>query len=171
MTLLSDADKLGRELDIAEMLGPATLAYLDPAGFRPRPGPDVITLPGAGDPVLERFFSETEPAELDESGISDITSPVFAIFEQGQIVAAAGYRDWPGQIAHLSVLTARPRAKPGPGQCGRSGSGLARPLARQAASMVGTAATIPARRPLPRLHRARLAGQHPPDNRRQGYRQ
>ena len=78
-------------------------AYLVPSAAASR---GAITVPGAGDPVLERFFSETEPAELDESRISDITSPVFAIFEQGQIVAAAGYRDWPGQIAHLSVLTA-----------------------------------------------------------------
>jgi hypothetical protein len=28
------------------------------------------------------------------------------IREHGEITAAAGYRDWPGQVAHLSVLTA-----------------------------------------------------------------
>ena len=44
--------------------------------------------------------------DLDESGIEQITSPAFAVREHGQIVAVAGYRDWPGQLAHLSVLTA-----------------------------------------------------------------
>jgi len=41
-----------------------------------------------------------------ESGIGKITTPAFAIREHGQVVAAAGYRDWPCGTAHLSVLTA-----------------------------------------------------------------
>jgi len=35
-----------------------------------------------------------------------LTSAVFAVCEHGQVVAAAGYRDWPCGTAHLSVLTA-----------------------------------------------------------------
>jgi len=36
----------------------------------------------------------------------EITSPAFAVREHGQVVAAAGYSDWPCGTAHLSVLTA-----------------------------------------------------------------
>ena len=32
--------------------------------------------------------------------------PVFAVREHSQLVAAAGYQDWPCGTAHLSVLTA-----------------------------------------------------------------
>ncbi len=37
-----------------------------------------------------------------------ITSPAFAIREHGQVVACAGYRDWPCRTAHLCVLTVAP---------------------------------------------------------------
>ena len=46
--------------------------------------------------------------EVEESGLGEITSPAFAVREHGRIAAVAGYRDWPGQVAHLSVLTAAP---------------------------------------------------------------
>ena len=44
--------------------------------------------------------------DVEESGLQGITSPAFAVCEHGQVVAAAGYRDWPCGTAHLSVLTA-----------------------------------------------------------------
>ena len=122
--LATDADLLRRELGIAEMLGPAALAYLDPALFRPPPGPPAVRVAGAGDSALEQFFRECDPADLGESGIGQITSPVFAICERSRIVAAAGYQDWPGQIAHLSVLTA----------VGARGRGLGRAAAAAAVS-------------------------------------
>jgi hypothetical protein len=34
------------------------------------------------------------------------TAPAFAVREHGQVMAAAGYRDWPCGTAHLCVLTA-----------------------------------------------------------------
>jgi hypothetical protein len=88
------------------MLGPASLAYLDASEFRPRPDQAGLEPlhPQAGE--LVQFLSATDPVDLDESGIEQITSPAFAVREHGQIVAVAGYRDWPGQVAHLSVLTA-----------------------------------------------------------------
>ena len=47
-----------------------------------------------------------DAGDVEESGIGEITTPAFAVREHGQIVAAAGYRDWPLSTAHLSVLTA-----------------------------------------------------------------
>jgi hypothetical protein len=45
------------------MLGPAVLACLDAAAFRPRPDPDIAALPDAADPQFARFLSGTRPAE------------------------------------------------------------------------------------------------------------
>ncbi len=104
--LVTDAGLLSGGPDIAEMLGPATLAYLDPADFRPRSGPAAVELLDACDPAFRRFVSEAETGDLTESGISEITSPAFVIREHAQVITAAGYRDWRGQVAHLSVLTA-----------------------------------------------------------------
>jgi hypothetical protein len=104
---VTDSAVLGREFTIAEMRGPASLAYLDPGDFQPsgRPGAETVDVSG---PAFKRFLSEADTGDLAESGIAEITSPAFVIREQGHIVAAAGYRDWPGKVAHLSVLTACP---------------------------------------------------------------
>ena len=102
---VADATVFGRGLVIADILGPAFLAYLDPADFRPTPGQAA----GAGLDIsslaLRRFLAETDASDLAESGIAEISSPAFVIHEEDRIIAAAGYRDWPGQVAHLSVLT------------------------------------------------------------------
>jgi L-amino acid N-acyltransferase YncA len=103
---VADATVLTRELVIADMLGPASLAYLDPADFCPAPGQAAATGLDTSSPALRRFLTETAASDLAESGIAEITSPAFVIREEDRIIAAAGYRDWPGQVAHLSVLTA-----------------------------------------------------------------
>lgn len=103
---VTDVAVLGSKLDIADMLGPATLAYLDREGFRPQHAPAVIELLDVRHSKLRRFLSRADAEDLGESGIEQITSPAFVIHEHGEITAAAGYRDWPGQVAHLSVLTA-----------------------------------------------------------------
>lgn len=72
---------------------PATLAYLDQADFRPQL--DAVAAPLDLDhPDLRRFLLETGADDLEESGIQEITTPAFAVREHGQVVAAAGYRDW-----------------------------------------------------------------------------
>jgi RimJ/RimL family protein N-acetyltransferase len=101
---LTSAGVLGRRLPIAEVRGPATLAYLDPADFRPQPA--ATTPLDVDHPHLQAFLQATEAADLEESGMGEITTPAFAIRQDGQVVAAAGYRDWPYGTAHLSVLTA-----------------------------------------------------------------
>ena len=102
---VTDAAVLSRKLTIAEMLGPASLAYLDPADFQPsgRPGAETVDVL---DPGFRRFLSQADTGDLAESGLAEITSPAFVVREEEHIAAAAGYRDWPGQVAHLSVLTA-----------------------------------------------------------------
>ena len=103
---LTDAYVLRNQLPVAAILGPASLAYLDPAEFRPQPGAAVITPLGLDDEGFRRFVLAADPGEAEESGIQELTSAAFAVREHGQVVAAAGYRDWPRRTAHLSVLTA-----------------------------------------------------------------
>jgi RimJ/RimL family protein N-acetyltransferase len=103
---LADAYLLRNRLPVAAILGPASLAYLDPAEFRPWPGAVIAAPLSLDDPDFRRFVQATDPGEVEESGIEEITTPAFAIRERGQVVTAAGYRDWPRGTAHLSVLTA-----------------------------------------------------------------
>jgi GNAT acetyltransferase-like protein len=103
---LTDAYVLRNRLPIAEILGPSSLAYLNSAEFRPQPGTAAITPLDLDDPVFRQFVLAADPEEVEESGMQEITTPAFAVCEQGQVVAAAGYRDWPRGTAHLSVLTA-----------------------------------------------------------------
>jgi len=121
---LTSAEVLRRRLAVGDIRGPATLAYLDAGDFRPTAG--VVEALEPGDHGVRQFRAGTAPDDLEESGIEEISTPAFVVREGGQVVAAAGYRDWPGDTAHLSVLTA-PAAR---------GRGLAR---RAASAAVGHA--------------------------------
>jgi GNAT superfamily N-acetyltransferase len=119
---LTGTEVLSSRLTVAEIRGPAALAYLDPADFRPPPGGAVTTPLRLDHPGLSQFLRAAGADDVEESGIQEITTPAFAVCEHGRVVAAAGYRDWPCGTAHLSVLTA-------PGARGR---GLARAVASAA---------------------------------------
>lgn len=102
--MLTGPGLLRERCEITGVLGPAALAYLGPGEFRPGRSAGVIRPP---DEEMRRFLAAASPSDAAESGLAEITSPPFAVWEHGQIAAAAGYRHWPGAVAHLSVLTAR----------------------------------------------------------------
>jgi hypothetical protein len=102
---LTDTAVLSRRLHLAEIRGPATLAYLEPADFRSQHGHAPTRPLDPRGPAMRQFLSAAAPADLEESGMQEITSPAFTIREHGHVVAAAGYRDWPCRTAHLCVLT------------------------------------------------------------------
>lgn len=104
---LTSTAALTRRLPIEESLGPAALAYLDPARFRPWPGDGDAEPLELEHPDITGFLQTATSEDLEESGIQAITSPAFAIHQQGQVAAVAGYRDWPCATAHLSVGTDR----------------------------------------------------------------
>ena len=106
LAAIADGGVLISRLPAAEVLGPAALAYLDPAEFRVQSGDALAAPMSLDDPDLRRFVAAADADDVEESGIKEITTPTFAIREHGQVVAAAGYRDWPCGTAHLSVLTA-----------------------------------------------------------------
>ncbi|MCZ7438120.1 GNAT family N-acetyltransferase [Micromonospora sp. WMMC241] len=101
---LTDAGRLRALLPVADVLGPASLAYLDRSHFRPAASDDVPVAPG--EPAdLAALLASVPADDADECGLTDITSRAFVARRGGDVLAAAGYRHWPGQVAHLSVLT------------------------------------------------------------------
>lgn len=100
----TDADALRRVLPVAEVLGPAALAYLADDDFRPSPGDGVDALAPEHSDVRELTRSVGRE-DAGESGIEDVTSPVFVVRDGAAVVAAAGYRTWTGATAHICVLT------------------------------------------------------------------
>ncbi|MEU5820347.1 GNAT family N-acetyltransferase [Streptomyces sp. NPDC047803] len=141
---LTEPAAVARALPVADVLGPATLAYLSPDGFRPYEPPDVTvaTLP-AGDPELLKLLASVSEEDAGECGLDEITSPAFVVRETSGPVAAAGYADWPGDTAHLCVLTA-PRAR---------GRGLARAVASAATHHALAADRLPQWRARPEASR------------------
>jgi GNAT superfamily N-acetyltransferase len=102
----SDLSPLRKTLPAVDVLGPATLAYLDAEDFAAvHAHADVETLPADhGD--VRALVDSVDARDADESALRQITSAAFAIRRGRSVVAAAGYRPWLDTVAHLSVLTA-----------------------------------------------------------------
>ena len=106
-------DELSRRLPIVDVLGPACLAYLDEDNFRPQSS----WLPSTAEREdLQRLLARASEDDASESGLSGITSPAFVVRQDGEVVAAAGYSDWLGVAAHMSVLTIEPQRRNGLGR-------------------------------------------------------
>lgn len=101
---VTDPDQLRARLPVDEVLGPATLAYCDERTFRP--GPAAVEQMPAGHADLATLLATVAPAEAQESGLAGITSPAYVVRNGPRVTAAAGYQRWPGQVAHICVLTA-----------------------------------------------------------------
>jgi RimJ/RimL family protein N-acetyltransferase len=147
---LTDTAALSKRLPLTEILGPAALAYLDQAEFRPQLGEVSATPVSLDHPKFRHFVLTTDSYELAESGIQEISTPAFAVLEQGQVAAAAGYRDWPRSTAHVSVLTA----------AAARGRGLARAAASAAVAHAIEQGRLPQwrARPVASRHVARALG-------------
>ncbi|MBB2922146.1 GNAT family N-acetyltransferase [Cellulomonas cellasea] len=144
----TDVDVVRARLPVADVLGPALLAYLDAASLTtvelrtapvaPAAGDahpdlrDVVELDAPG-PELRTLLGRVEPDDADESGVAELTSPAFALRRAGAVVAVAGFRAWPGDVAHLSVLTA-PEVR---------GQGYGRLVARAATTAALDAGLLP----------------------------
>ncbi|GAA5613407.1 GNAT family N-acetyltransferase [Streptomyces platensis] len=130
---LVDPDRLRAVLPVLDVLGPASLCYLDRADFLPVRGGVVVEEAVHDHDGLSALLAGAGEEDTDESGLVDITSPAFVLSESDDVVAAAGYQTWPRSVAHLSVLVA-------PGQRGR---GLARVVASAAVAHALAAGLLP----------------------------
>ncbi|MEU7516918.1 GNAT family N-acetyltransferase [Streptomyces sp. NPDC042898] len=138
-----DAAAVRDVLPVTRVLGPATLAYVSPEGFRRSAASRPAESSPAASPSVERLESRhpavralertAGPDDAGEAALDEITSPAFVVREQGEAVAVGGYRQWPLRTAHLSVLTA-PAAR---------GRGLARTVASAAVAHALAAGLLP----------------------------
>jgi GNAT superfamily N-acetyltransferase len=86
---------------VVDVLGPAALFFASATPSR-RYDPQVHR---ANVGELAGLFASVSAADLNESGLEEITSTASIIKDDnGTIVAACGYQRWPQNIAHLSVL-------------------------------------------------------------------
>ncbi|TMR18685.1 GNAT family N-acetyltransferase [Nonomuraea turkmeniaca] len=136
-----DLGSLPSRLSAVEVLGPATLAYLDAEDFVPAHA-EVERVPVDHHDV-RALMAAVEKADADESGLEGITSPAFVVRAGRDVVAAAGYRSWLGMAAHVCVLTA-------PGHRGR---GLAREAASAAVADALAGGLLPQWRARPEVSR------------------
>ncbi|MFI6600588.1 GNAT family N-acetyltransferase [Nonomuraea sp. NPDC050536] len=99
-----DLAGLAAGLDAADVLGPATLAYLAAEDFAAAHDDAIEALP-ADHHDLRDLMTSVEKQDADESGLEEITSSAFVLRSGPKVIAAAGYRDWLNTAAHMSVLT------------------------------------------------------------------
>ncbi|MEE1939369.1 GNAT family N-acetyltransferase [Streptomyces sp. TRM 70361] len=147
---LVQADVLRVALPVAEVLGPATLAYASGPDFRPVLMERTVARLPADHPGLSALLVGAGREDAGESGLDEISSPAFVVLDGAEVVAAAGYQVWPRGTAHLSVLTA-------PGYRGR---GLAKAVASAAVAHALDAGLMPQwrARPEPSRRVARALG-------------
>lgn len=113
---LVDPVRLGEALSgtgapVLDVLGPATLSYLDRDAFVPAlPEEAGVSVERAApdDAAVAGLVAGVERSDADEAGLDEITSPAFLLRDspRGDVVAAAGYAAWPRSTAHVCVLVA-----------------------------------------------------------------
>jgi RimJ/RimL family protein N-acetyltransferase len=130
-------------LPVADVIGPARLAYLDPAEFRPGPAQGVRL--AADHPALTALRARATPDEAAETDLDDLDFAALA--PDGQALAAAGYARWRDRAAHFNVF-----ADPA-----HRGRGHARAAASAAVGHALAAGLLPQWRARPEASR-RLAG-------------
>jgi GNAT superfamily N-acetyltransferase len=91
---------------VVEARGPASLAYVDSATFVPPAQGQRIEPVDGGSARAGRFIASVPTADAEEAGIESCPSPWFCVADGDDLVAAAGYRVWLDELAHLSVLVA-----------------------------------------------------------------
>jgi RimJ/RimL family protein N-acetyltransferase len=103
---VTDVSALSAVLPIAEVQGPAWLSYLAQQDLPMRHGDQAVERLPSGHRDLTRLRDAASQDEVDESGLAEITSDAFVVRQAGEVISAAGFRRWPCNVAHMSVLTA-----------------------------------------------------------------
>ncbi|MEU6779434.1 GNAT family N-acetyltransferase [Nonomuraea angiospora] len=98
--------RLPELLPVLDVLGPATLAYLDAGDFVAAPSVAEVERLPADHPAIRALLESVPEEEADESGLEEIASAAYAVRGGGDVLAAAGFRPWVDTAAHMSVLTA-----------------------------------------------------------------
>jgi hypothetical protein len=111
---------------ISHCVGPLYEGYAEADGFRPSPSSNLVTLDASyvkdvqafteacedsgrdvtpvWRDVLQRFFSASDPTEVEHSGLLRADSPLFAVITDSRILALAHYSMWAADAASIGVL-------------------------------------------------------------------
>lgn len=145
LTRLSErlSKRVSERVEVREVLGPATLAYVDAEEFVPCHARAEVERLAVGDRDVGGLLAAVSEQDADESGLAEVGSAVWVVRAGGEVVAAAGYRTWLETAAHLSVLTAE----------GFRGRGLARAVASAAVADALGAGLLPQWRARPEASR------------------
>lgn len=104
-TQLVQAEHLDEFVCPRHTLGPARLYYGGPSSAAP--STSTVGPLAVDDARVRAVLADATDDERDESAIDDTTSGVYvALTSDGEPAAAAGWRVWPHEVAHLGVLTA-----------------------------------------------------------------
>jgi GNAT superfamily N-acetyltransferase len=133
---------------VAEVWGPAALFY--PTAPLRRWSREDQCSERAEPEQLGDLLDDAGTEYANESGLSKISAPAFVVRDGAAVVAACGWRLWPGGIAHLCVLT-RPAYRR---------RGLARTVAAQAIEQAAAEGLVPQwrARPVASQHLAQSLG-------------
>ena len=94
-------------LDPVDTLGPALLFYGRETITAAAKTGSVIGPLEIDDPRVQSVVEEATDAERDEADIEETTSGVYiGLTPDGTPATACAWREWPHQVAHISVLTA-----------------------------------------------------------------
>lgn len=106
------------QLEVIEPRLPATRSVVGPAHLFYPPFEHVgINAAPVGElsrDDLNEVVGAVTPDELDESGLLEVSGPLFGSWTPaGDLAAVSGYSRWPNGVAHLSVLTGRAHRRQG----------------------------------------------------------
>lgn len=87
-----------------EARGPANLAYAEVLTTSRPGGAGEVELLAADDPSVRAFVARVPDADREEAHVEASTSPLACLRDGNDVVAAAGYRVWLDDVAHMSVL-------------------------------------------------------------------
>lgn len=106
---------LARHLPPQDVLGPAALAYAEEPPTLRRAAVAVRVEEADREEGVD-LAARVDPAEAEEAGLDGVTSALQVVRDGGRVVAAAGWRAWPADLAHVSVLVAPEARGRGAGQ-------------------------------------------------------
>jgi RimJ/RimL family protein N-acetyltransferase len=89
----------------ARAVGPAWLGYADEGDFRPAPAHGARLLGAADEPALRALAAAAGAIAWEHSGIEYGREPIWGVFADDVLAAAAGIEVWSGGLGHLGVVT------------------------------------------------------------------
>jgi hypothetical protein len=87
------------------VLGPALLFFADGPLPPTRPTDLPVVTTSSTSAAVTALVSRASQDDAEEAAITQVSSELFVVFSADEVVAASGYTQWPGRIAHVSVLT------------------------------------------------------------------